>query len=110
MARAQVQDAQAAIASSQAEVERLKLVVEDLTIRAPIRGRVLYRLREPGEPFVTDNGNQILDVHNLEITAAIALEEKINNLVGVVTNGLFAARPADIVLMGTQDGVETLTR
>ena len=60
--------------------------------------------------FVTDNGNQILDVHNLEITAAIALEEKINNLVGVVTNGLFAARPADIVLMGTQDGVETLTR
>ena len=49
MARAQVQDAQAAIASSQAEVERLKLVVEDLTIRAPIRGRVLYRLREPGE-------------------------------------------------------------
>ena len=60
--------------------------------------------------FVTDNGNQILDVHNLEITAAIALEEKINNLVGVVTNGLFAARPADIVLMGTRDGVETLTR
>ena len=61
------------------------------------------------EGFVTDNGNQILDVHNLEINAAVALEEKINNLVGVVTNGLFAARPADIVLMGTPDGVDILT-
>ncbi len=59
--------------------------------------------------FTTDNGNQILDVHNLEIHAAVALEEKINNLVGVVTNGLFAARPADIVLMATEQGVEVLT-
>ncbi|OMH38950.1 ribose-5-phosphate isomerase RpiA [Motiliproteus sp. MSK22-1] len=59
--------------------------------------------------FTTDNGNQILDVHNLEINAAIALEEKINNLVGVVTNGLFAARPADIILVGTPNGVDILT-
>lgn len=67
-----------------------------------------------GEPvyrsgFTTDNGNQILDVHNLLINSPIALEEKLNNIVGVVTNGLFAARPADVVLMGTENGVEVLT-
>jgi len=62
------------------------------------------------EGVVTDNGNQILDVHNLEITAAVALEQQINNIVGVVCNGLFAARPADVVLMGTADGVTTLRR
>ena len=60
------------------------------------------------EGFVTDNGNQILDVHNLEIGAAVALEAHLNNLVGVVTNGLFAARPADLVLMGTAEGVREL--
>lgn len=68
-----------------------------------------------GEPvyrdgFVTDNGNQILDVHNLLINSPMVLEEDLNNLVGVVTNGLFAARPADVVLMGTENGVEVLTR
>lgn len=60
--------------------------------------------------FTTDNGNQILDVYNLQINSPIALEEKLNNLVGVVTNGLFAARSADVVLMGTENGVEVLTR
>lgn len=68
-----------------------------------------------GEPvyrsgFVTDNGNQILDVHNLLINSPTVLEEDLNNLVGVVTNGLFAARAADVVLMGTENGVEVLTR
>ena len=58
------------------------------------------------EGFITDNGNQILDIHNLEISAAVKLEERINNIVGVVTNGLFAARPADIVLMATASGVK----
>ncbi|MCG8394747.1 MAG: ribose-5-phosphate isomerase RpiA [Pseudomonadales bacterium] len=52
------------------------------------------------EGFVTDNGNIILDVHNLDIVNPIELEEKINNIVGVVTNGLFAKRPADVVLVG----------
>ncbi|MCL6415679.1 ribose-5-phosphate isomerase RpiA [Aestuariirhabdus sp. Z084] len=56
--------------------------------------------------FVTDNGNLILDVHNLQITVATTLEEQINNLTGVVTNGLFAVRPADLLLLGTQDGVK----
>ncbi len=58
---------------------------------------------------LTDNGNVILDVHNLNIESAIALEERINNIVGVVTNGLFAARPADVLLMGTADGVKEIT-
>jgi len=56
----------------------------------------------------TDNGNVILDVHNLNIGSATATEERINAIVGVVTNGLFACRPADVFLMGTQEGVKTL--
>ena len=62
------------------------------------------------EGVVTDNGNVILDVHNLNITDAVTLETDINAIVGVVTNGLFAARPADVLLLGTPTGVQTLTR
>lgn len=58
--------------------------------------------------FVTDNGNLILDVHNMQIQSATALEERINGIVGVVTNGLFACRPADVLLMGTSEGVKTI--
>ncbi|MGB2246804.1 MAG: ribose-5-phosphate isomerase RpiA [Alcanivorax sediminis] len=57
------------------------------------------------EGFVTDNGNIILDVHNLDILNPIELEEKINNIVGVVTNGLFAKRPANVVLVGENGSV-----
>jgi ribose 5-phosphate isomerase A len=57
---------------------------------------------------ITDNGNIILDVHNLDISQPIMIEEKINNIVGVVTNGLFAARAADILLVGTAAGVATV--
>jgi ribose 5-phosphate isomerase A len=57
---------------------------------------------------VTDNGNVILDVHNLKIESATALEERLNAIVGVVTNGLFACRPADVLLMGTSEGVKTI--
>lgn len=60
------------------------------------------------EDFVTDNGNIILDIHNLKIAEPIALEESINQIVGVVTVGLFARRPADVLLLGTQNGVETI--
>ena len=60
------------------------------------------------EGVLTDNGNIILDVHNLRIDSPVELEEKINAIVGVVTNGLFAARPADLLLLGTADGVKTL--
>jgi len=54
---------------------------------------------------VTDNGNVILDVYNLEILKPIELEKQLNNIVGVVTNGLFAARGADVVLVAGDDGV-----
>ena len=59
---------------------------------------------------ITDNGNEILDVHNLTITDPVALETDINQIVGVVTNGLFACRPADVLLLGKEEGVETLYR
>lgn len=61
------------------------------------------------EDFETDNGNHILDVHNLNITQPVALEEAINNIVGVVTCGLFAKRGADQVLMANEAGVQTIT-
>ncbi len=56
---------------------------------------------------VTDNGNVILDVHNLKITDPVALENQLNQIVGVVTNGLFAERGADVVLVASKDGVKT---
>lgn len=59
--------------------------------------------------FTTDNGNYILDVHNLLIENPVALEEALNNIPGVVTNGLFARRPADVLLIGTDTGVEALS-
>ncbi|MBT8767816.1 ribose-5-phosphate isomerase RpiA [Metapseudomonas boanensis] len=62
------------------------------------------------EGLLTDNGNIILDVYNLRIDSPSQLEEQINNIVGVVTNGLFAVRSADLLLLGTKDGVKTLTR
>jgi len=59
---------------------------------------------------VTDNGNAILDVHGLSITDPVATESRINQIVGVVTNGLFAARGADVLLLGAADGVRELRR
>ncbi|MCY1560002.1 Ribose-5-phosphate isomerase A [compost metagenome] len=59
--------------------------------------------------MLTDNGNIILDVHNMRIDSPVQLEEQINNIVGVVTNGLFAARPADLLLLGTKDGVKSIS-
>ena len=61
------------------------------------------------EGFTTDNGNVILDVHNLKIMEPTKLEAELNNIPGVVTNGLFALRPADVLLLGGPDGVRTLT-
>lgn len=67
-------------------------------------GEPVYR-----EGFVTDNGNIILDIHNMEILNPVELEVALNSIVGVVTNGLFAQRPADVLLLGTQDGVRSIT-
>ncbi len=66
-----------------------------------------------GEPvwrqdFITDNGNIILDVHGLEIVDPVSMEGELNNIVGVVTNGMFAQRKADLVLCGTANGVEVI--
>ncbi len=61
------------------------------------------------EGFVTDNGNLILDVKGLQIVDPEDLETRINQIVGVVTNGLFACRPADVCLLGTSTGVQTHT-
>lgn len=66
-------------------------------------GEPVYR-----EGFVTDNGNIILDIHGLSIVDPVKLETELNNIVGVVTNGLFAARKADVLLLGTPNGVESI--
>jgi len=57
------------------------------------------------ENFVTDNGNWILDIHNMDLVDPVRMEKTINDLAGVVTNGLFALRPADLVLVATQGGI-----
>ncbi|MEH6563959.1 MAG: ribose-5-phosphate isomerase RpiA [Halopseudomonas sp.] len=62
------------------------------------------------EGCVTDNGNVILDVYNMSIVNPQQLESDLNAIVGVVCNGLFAARPADVLLLGTKDGVKALER
>jgi len=58
--------------------------------------------------LVTDNGNLILDVHNLDIMEPAKLEQEINNIAGVVTVGIFALRPADVLILGTEDGARTM--
>jgi ribose 5-phosphate isomerase A len=60
------------------------------------------------EGFVTDNGNLILDVQHLEIMEPAKLEQTINNIAGVVTVGIFALRPADVLILGTPDGPKTM--
>jgi ribose 5-phosphate isomerase A len=61
------------------------------------------------EGFTTDNGNIILDVHGLQIMNPVELESALDHIAGVVTNGLFARRGADVLLLGTPDGVKTYT-
>lgn len=61
------------------------------------------------EGFITDNGNIILDVLGLQILNPVEMETRLNNIAGIVTNGLFARRGADVLLLGTKDGVKTLT-
>jgi ribose 5-phosphate isomerase A len=88
---------------------RFPLPVEVLPMARGYVARELVKLG--GQPvlrdFTTDNGNIILDVHNLKIDDPVAMEAKINQIVGVVTNGLFAARPANVLLLATADGVKT---
>ncbi|SDK01627.1 ribose-5-phosphate isomerase RpiA [Microbulbifer yueqingensis] len=88
------------------------LPVEVIPMARSLVARELVKLG--GDPVyrqgvTTDNGNVILDVHNLEIAQPVALEQAINNITGVVTNGIFALRPADVLLLGTESGVKTVT-
>lgn len=87
------------------------LPVEVIPMARSLVARELVKLG--GQPvwrenFVTDNGNIILDVHNLEIMQPMKLETQINQLAGVVTVGIFAHRSADILLLGGEDGVRTI--
>jgi ribose 5-phosphate isomerase A len=78
------------------------LVARELT---RLGGRPVHRTG-----VVTDNGNHILDVHGLVIEDPVGVEEQINQLTGVVTVGLFARRPADVLLLGTPAGVRRMAR
>ena len=96
-------------------VERLgafALPVEVIPMARSFVARELVKLGGAPEwrvGFTIDNGNYIFDVYNLVIETPVALEEALNNIPGVVTNGLFARRPADVLLIGTDIGVETLS-
>ncbi len=90
---------------------RFPLPIEVLPIARQAVARVAVSLG--GVPklrdgFITDNGNQILDVSGLSVKDACALELALNNVPGVVTNGLFAIRPADVALLATQSGIRRL--
>ena len=85
------------------------LPIEVLPMSRSYVARELVKLG--GDPvyrhgFVTDNGNIILDLHNIEISQAKILEKKINQITGVVTNGLFATRPADHLILATGSGIK----
>ena len=91
---------------------KFPLPVEVIPMARSYVARELVKLG--GQPawrqgVVTDNGNVILDVHNLDILRPVELETALNQIDGVVTNGLFARRGADVLVLGTARGVETLT-
>ena len=104
------------IIDDQKLVERLGRLPLPVEVIPMARGHVARQLlRLGGQPalregVVTDNGNHILDIRGLSITDPVALETEINQIAGVVTVGLFARRPADVLLVGTAHGVVTLTR
>lgn len=110
---AEVAECFVCIADASKRVEtlgRFPLPVEVIPMAEALVARRLASLG--GEPrrragFVTDNGNIILDVHGLQITDPVALESALNQIPGVVTNGLFARRGANVLLLGAADGVQT---
>ena len=87
--------------------------VEVIPMARSYVGREMVRLGgSPAlrENFNTDNGNLIIDVHDFKISNPVELESTINQIAGVVTCGLFARRPADVLVLGTQNGLRTLTK
>ncbi len=92
---------------------KFPLPVEVIPLARSYVARELVRLG--GQPvlrqgFTTDNGNAILDVHDLQILKPLELESTLNQITGLVSSGLFARRGADVLLLGTDNGVQTLTR
>ncbi len=90
---------------------RFPLPVEVIPMARSYVAREIVKMG--GEPvlrqgFTTDNGNVILDVHNLKILNPVELERMLNQITGTITNGLFANRPADVLILGTRTGVRTL--
>lgn len=102
------------IADKSKKVNRLghfPLAVEVIPMARSFVARELVKMGgdpEYREGFVSDNGNIILDVFNLEIDTPIAMEEAITLIPGVVENGLFARRMADLILLASEEGVETI--
>lgn len=91
---------------------KFPLPVEVIPMARSYVARQLVKLGgEPNyrENCITDNGNVVLDVYNLDLSEPIHMEERINNIVGVVCNGLFAKRGADLVLMASPTGVKTIS-
>lgn len=95
---------------------KFPLPVEVLPLSRSFVARQLVKLggqpelrmnKETGQPYITDNGCEILDVHNMSILNPVEMEQAINNIPGVITNGLFAMRDADVVLVGK--GSEVIT-
>ena len=89
---------------------KFPLPVEVIPMAKSLVARELTKLGglpELRHDFITDNGNLILDVHNLKILDPVDLENRINNIPGVVTNGIFAKRSADVMIIGNESGPET---
>lgn len=88
---------------------KFPLPVEIIPMARGLAAREIVKLG--GEPvlregFTTDNGNIILDIHNLDILDPVKMEQRLNHIAGLVSNGLFACRAADVLLLGTKNGVK----
>lgn len=104
------------ICDASKKVERLGRFPLPIEVIPMARAQVARELARLGgrpvlrEGFVTDNGNQILDIHGLDITDPVALEVQLDGIVGIVTSGLFAKRGADVLLLATPGGVQQIER
>jgi len=104
------------ICDASKKVERLGRFPLPIEVIPMARAQVARELARLGgrpvlrEGFVTDNGNQILDIHGLDIAAPVALEVQLDGIVGIVTSGLFAKRGADVLLLATPGGVQQIER
>jgi ribose 5-phosphate isomerase A len=91
---------------------KFPLPIEVIPMARSYVARQLFKLG--GRPVfrdgcITDNGNEILDVHDLDISSPVEMETRLNQIVGIVTNGLFAARPANVLILGEDNGVQEIS-